>query len=106
MSDSTSSISRASSLLVSASAGCFAFGLLYLCGDKSKALNHLLNFYPPSGALSGVLVLGTLTWLLCWAVLAARWSRKPPATTFAVNLSIALLLVALLFTFPPFVRSI
>lgn len=106
MSDPTPNISRVSSLLVSASAGCFAFGLLYLCGDKSKALNHLLAVYPPSGALSGVLVLGTLTWLLCWAVLAARWSRRSPSTAFAVNLSMALLLAALLFTFPPFVRGI
>ena len=106
MNTRTEDIVRASSLLVSSAAGCFAFGLLYLFGDKSKEINHLLSVYPPSGALSGVLLVGTLVWLVCWLVLAMQWRKRAPSVRFAVNLAVLLLLAALLFTFPPFVRGI
>jgi hypothetical protein len=91
-------------MLVSAATGCFSIGLFYLLGDKSATCNHLLSIYPASGALSGVLVLGLLVWLLCWAVLARRWSSRPPNVATAIRMSILLLLVSLLLTFPPFVR--
>ncbi|MDE1178796.1 MAG: hypothetical protein PW789_19655 [Edaphobacter sp.] len=106
MSQHPNSIASASAALVASSFGCFTFGLLYLLGDKSKALNKLLSFYVPSGALSGVLVLGTLVWLLSWAILSRRWSTNPPAVGIATSLAILLLLASLLLTFPPFVRLI
>jgi hypothetical protein len=106
MTTSANKIGAPAALLVGAAAGCFTFGLLYLVGDKSKAINRLLSVYPPSGALSGVLLLGTLVWLLCWVVLSIRWRTQPPSTKFAVNLATILLLAALLLTFPPFVRGI
>ena len=106
MSRSERNIATPASLLVSASAGCLAFGLLYLIGDKSKGFNHLLSVYPPSGALSGVLLFGTLLWLACWIVLSIRWRTRPPSAKFAINLAILLMLGALLLTFPPFVRGI
>jgi hypothetical protein len=96
----------AAAMLVAASTGCFAFGVLYLLGDKSKVINKLLGLYPPSGALSGVLILGTLAWLICWGVLSLRWRSRPPAISFAVNVAIWLLIASLLLTFPPLVRLI
>jgi hypothetical protein len=91
-------------MLVSAGAGCFSIGLFYLLGDKSVACNRLLSIYPASGALSGILVLGLVVWILCWAILARRWSSRPPNVTTAVRMAILLLLGSLLLTFPPFVR--
>jgi fluoride ion exporter CrcB/FEX len=104
MSELRENAAAASSMLVASSVGCFVFGLLYLLGDKSKAANHLLSFYPPSGALSGVLIVGSIVWLICWGLLHRRWSAEPPSTTFAVKVATALLLASLLLTFPPFVR--
>lgn len=100
------STAGALALLVGASAGCLAFGLLYLAGDKSKAINHLLSLYTPSGALSGVLAVGTLVWIAAWLTLHTLWSRNPPAVKTAVHLALLLLLGALLFTFPPLVRGL
>ena len=104
MSQPSTHIASASAVLVAASAGCFTFGLLYLLGDKSKAINKLLSLYVPSGALSGVLIAGTLIWLLTWTILARRWTTNPPSASRAATIAIALLLASLLLTFPPFVR--
>jgi hypothetical protein len=100
----TEASASASAMLVSAGAGCFSIGLFYLLGDKSAACNRLLSVYPASGALSGILVLGVVVWILCWAILARRWSSRPPNVTTAVRMAILLLLGSLLLTFPPFVR--
>jgi len=106
MSRAASQIAAASAAMVAAAAGCFTYGLLYLLGDKSKAINKALSFYTPSGALSGVFIVGTLVALVFWWVLAKRWSTRPSAAAGAVRIAIALLLMGLLFTFPPFVRFI
>jgi hypothetical protein len=94
----------ACSMLVASSTGCFAFGLLYLLGNSSPAINRLLSVYPPSGALSGVLLFGTLIFLLSWAALSYLWSRRPPSTSFAVRIALLLLGGGLLLTSPPLVR--
>jgi hypothetical protein len=94
----------ACSMLVASSVGCFAFGLLYLLGNSSPAMNRLLGVYPPSGALSGVLLFGTLSFLLSWAGLSYLWSRRPPSCSFAVRAALMLLAGGLLLTFPPLVR--
>jgi len=94
----------ACSMLVASSVGCFTFGLLYLLGNSSPAINRLLGVYPPSGALSGVLLLGSLIFLLSWATLSYFWSKRPPSCSFAVKMALALLAGSLLLTFPPLVR--
>ena len=94
----------ACSMLVASAAGCFAFGVLYLLGNSSAAINKLLSVYPPSGALSGVLLLGSLIFLLSWAALSHLWSKRPPSSSFAVKMALALLAGSLLLTFPPLVR--
>lgn len=96
----------ACSMLVASSVGCFSFGLLYLLGNSSPAVNHMLGVYPPSGALSGVLVFGSLIFLLSWAALSYLWRRRPPSCAFAVRMALVLLAGGLLLTFPPLVRLI
>ncbi|HEX2919143.1 MAG TPA: hypothetical protein VHN81_11505 [Edaphobacter sp.] len=96
----------ACSMLVASSIGCFSFGLLYLFGNSSPAINHLLEVYQPSGALSGVLLFGSLIFLFSWAALSYLWSRRPPSCNFAVRMALVLLAGGLLLTFPPLVRLI
>ena len=94
----------ACSMLVASSIGCFSFGVLYLLGNSSPAINHLLSVYPPSGALSGVLLFGSLIFVFSWAALSYLWSRRPPSSSFAVRMALVLLAGGLLLTFPPLVR--
>ena len=88
--------------LLAAGIGCFAFGLLALAGDAIQPVNRLLRFWPPSGALSGVSTCAVVIWLAVWYRLARRWRDRDVALMPVALGSVALLLVALLLTFPPF----
>ena len=61
-----------------------------------------LNFYHPSGPLSGVTTVAIALWLVCWAVLAIRWRNKTLAFGKVSVLAFLCLALGLLLTFPPF----
>jgi len=69
----------AAAALLSCGIGCFALGVLAVAADGSPRLSSALNFYNPTGALSGVTTAAVAFWLICWAVLAARWKHKSVA---------------------------
>jgi hypothetical protein len=82
--------------------GCFALGLLAVAADGSKHLANALNFYHPTGPLSGVTTVAIALWLLCWAVLAVRWRKKTLAFARVSTFAFLFLALGLLLTFPPF----
>jgi hypothetical protein len=88
--------------ILAAGIGCAAMGILAFAGDASDAIGKFLNFYNPTGALSGVTTLGILAWLVSWFALSRLWANSNVAIG-RVNLSaFILLLVGFLLTFPPF----
>ncbi len=87
--------------IVAAGAGCFAMGVLAVAGDASKRVAGLLNFYTPSGPLSGVSTMAVMVWLAVWMVLARLWHGKTVAMGRANAAAFLLLAVGLLLTFPP-----
>jgi hypothetical protein len=89
--------------ILAAAVGCFALAVLACAGDKSAAIKKLLNFYNPTGPLSGVTTVAILTWLVTWGVLEWRWQSKTVAVTRITGLALALLGLSLLLTFPPVV---
>jgi len=82
--------------------GCFALGVLAVAGDGSKRLAAALNLYNPTGPLAGVTTVAIAIWLVCWAVLAARWKNKSLAFGKVSALAFLFLALGLLLTFPPF----
>jgi hypothetical protein len=82
--------------------GCFALGALAVAADGSKRLATALNFYNPTGPLSGVATVAIALWLVCWALLAARWRNKSLAFAKVSALAFVFLALGLLLTFPPF----
>lgn len=82
--------------------GCFALGVLAVAADGSKRLADALNFYNPSGALSGVTGVAIALWLIAWAVLAGLWKHKTVALVKVSATAFLLLALSLLLTFPPF----
>ena len=56
-------------MILAAGIGCAMIGILALAGDASDAIGKLLNFYNPTGTLSGVTTVGIVVWLLAWFVL-------------------------------------
>jgi len=88
--------------LLAAGIGCAVLGILALAGDASDAIGKFLNFYNPTGTLSGVTDLAILAWLVSWFVLNRAWRDRTVAMVRVSVLSFALLAVGFLLTFPPF----
>ena len=82
--------------------GCFLLGVLAVAADGSKGLAAALNFYHPTGPLSGVTTVAITLWLVCWVVLATRWRNKTLAFAKVSALAFLCLAIGLLLTFPPF----
>jgi len=88
--------------ILAAGIGCGALGLLAFVGDASETLGRALNFYNPTGSLSGVTTLAILVWLGSWCILERTWRRREVAMHTINAISFALLAVGFLLTFPPF----
>ena len=88
--------------LLSAGIGCFTLAALAFAADKSAALKLQLIFYRPTGPLSGVTSVALAIWIILWLVLDGRWKNRSIALGRITQISISLLVLALLLTFPPF----
>jgi hypothetical protein len=91
----------AAAAVLSCGLGCFLLGVLAVAADGSKALASALNFYNPSGPLSGVTTVAITLWFILWAILATRWKNKSVAFARVSIAAFAFLALGLLFTFPP-----
>jgi hypothetical protein len=87
--------------ILSAGIGCFALAVLALAADKLADFKSILNFYRPTGPLSGVTTTAILIWILTWAALEWRWGRKTVALGRVTAVSLVLLGIGFLLTFPP-----
>jgi hypothetical protein len=91
----------AAAAILAAGLGCFTLALLSLSGDASKAIAHGLTFCVPTGPLSGVTTLGIVAWLAAWLVGHWMWRSRTVAVRRAALVSLALVVLGLLLTFPP-----
>jgi hypothetical protein len=89
--------------ILAAGIGCGALGILAFAGDASDALGKLLNFYNPTGTLSGVTTVAILVWVGAWFILDRLWHGRTVSMTTVNVLAFAGLIVGFLLTFPPFV---
>jgi hypothetical protein len=89
--------------ILSAGIGCFILAVLAFAADKSASFKSALIFYKPTGALSGDSILAIGVWLICWALLEARWRRQDVALKGVCWAAFALLGMSFLLTFPPIV---
>jgi hypothetical protein len=88
--------------ILAAGIGCAAMGILAFAGDAWDGIGKALNWYNPSGTLSGVTSLAILIWLVSWFALDRLWREKTVAMVRINVWSFALLAVGFLLTFPPF----
>jgi len=87
--------------ILAAGIGCGVMGILAFAGDASDAIGKALNWYNPTGTLSGVTTLAILVWLVSWFALDRLWRDRTVAMGGINLLSFALLILAFLITFPP-----
>jgi hypothetical protein len=88
--------------ILAAGIGCAAVGILAFAGDASGAIGRLLNFYNPTGTLSGVTTVAIIVWLVAWFALHRLWQAQTVAMLKVSVAAFALLAVGFLLTFPPF----
>lgn len=87
--------------MLAAGAGSFLLGVFAILGDQSAAWKKFFIFSKPTGPLSGVTTSAIVAWLLAWAVLHARWSKRDVSLGPICAAAFALLILGLLLTFPP-----
>jgi hypothetical protein len=87
--------------MLAAGIGSISLAILASAADKSAAVKNSLNFYKPTGALSGVTTVAILTWLAIWVILELRWRTRTVAAGRILAIAFLLLGLSLLLTFPP-----
>ena len=75
---------------------CFA-----ILADQSASIKSLMNFYKPTGPLSGVTTCAIVAWLAVWLILHRRWSWRNVEVGRVVAAAFILLFLGFLLTFPP-----
>lgn len=88
--------------ILAAGIGCAAVGVMAILRDAFVPIANLLNFYKPSGPLSGVTTVAVVVWLSAWFILASLWRKRNVNLSKVNPTAFALLAVGLLLTFPPF----
>jgi hypothetical protein len=89
--------------MLAAGIGSFVLAAIAFAGDKSVPLKNCLNFYKPTGPLSGVTTVAIVVWFLTWSVLEWRWRKRSVAMGRISLVSLVLLILSILLTFPPIV---
>jgi hypothetical protein len=89
--------------MLAAAMGCCVLGILALAGDKSAGMRNGLNFYKPTGPLSGVTTSAIAIWVVSWCFLEWRWRKKTIAIGRVTAIALVLLFLSFLLTFPPVV---
>lgn len=87
--------------VLAAGIGSLAVAVFAIVADKSAPIKILLNFYKPTGPLSGVTTCAIVVWLAVWALLHWRWSWRNVAARRVTVAAFILLFLSLLLTFLP-----
>jgi asparagine N-glycosylation enzyme membrane subunit Stt3 len=87
--------------ILAAGIGSVALGVFTLLADAINGMKSFLNFYSPTGPLSGVTTLAIVVWLAAWFVLAKKWNGRDVAMKWVNGVAFLLLAVGFALTFPP-----
>lgn len=93
---------RGAAAILAAGIGCAAVGVFAILRDAFPPVANALNFYKPSGPLSGVTTLAVVIWLVAWFILARRWHNVNVQLGKVNTAAFVLLAIGILLTFPPF----
>lgn len=85
--------------LLSGGIGAFAMGAVVLLNEAG--LFSAPTLYAPAGGVSGRTTLATIVWLVAWAVLHNRWKGRDIAPGRVGAVTLTLIALGVLGTFPP-----
>lgn len=79
--------------------GAFAMGLFVVLNEAGVFAAPAL--YDPAGGVTGRTAFAVVTWLVAWAVLHQRWKNREVAAGRVHALTLSLILLGIVLTFPP-----
>ncbi|MFD0368032.1 hypothetical protein [Streptomyces sp. NPDC059071] len=91
-----------SAAIIAAGIGAVVLGLLTTLAEADESVSDGLNWNDAVGPLSGKSTLAVAVWLLAWGILHIALRNKQYETTRALVLSLVLIALGVLGTFPPF----
>jgi len=92
---------KGAAAILAAGIGSFLVALFAILGDQSVFFKKHFIFYTPTGPLSGVTTCAIIGWLVAWFILYRLWHGRNVAIRPISAISIILLFLGLLLTFPP-----
>ena len=92
----------AAAAILATGIGSLMLGLLTIVSAAPGWIHTILTFYPPSGVLSGQTTIAVLAWLVAWGILAWRWQHRQVKFTRVFMVTLLLIGLGLVGTFPPF----
>jgi hypothetical protein len=84
---------------LAAGIGAFAVGLFVVLNETGLYAAPAL--YGPAGGVTGRTAFAVAVWLIAWAVLHSRWKSKEIGRRRIQTVTLVLILLALVLTFPP-----
>jgi hypothetical protein len=85
--------------ILAAGIGAFAMALFVILNEAGLFVAPTL--YGPAGGVTGRTTFATLVWLVAWGVLHTRWRARQLAPGRVFGLTLVLVGVGVLGTFPP-----
>ena len=82
--------------------GAAALGVVTTLAEVSEGLRSWLQWSDAVGPLSGKVLVAVAVWLVAWAILHLALRRRPYETRRALVVSLVLIAVGVLGTFPTF----
>ena len=76
------------------------YGILIILSERVSAVGTALNWYNPSGPLSGTTSLAVILWLVLWAILGNQWKDKDVNFQSTATIALVLLVIGVLLTIP------
>jgi hypothetical protein len=92
----------AAAAFLAAGIGSLALGLFVILAEALNSVKNALNFYNPVGPLSGKTTVAIAVWLAAWIILHSSWKNKQVNFAGVFTVSLILIILGLLGTFPPF----
>ncbi len=85
--------------ILASGVGACAIGLLVVLHETGLFVSPSL--YAPAGGLSGRTTFAVLTWLIAWGVLHARWRERSVSPRPVFGITLVLIGLGVLGSFPP-----
>jgi hypothetical protein len=91
--------------IIAGGIGAAALGLFTTLAEASEGVKDWLQWSDAVGPLSGKVLMAVLVWLVAWAILHLALRNKPYETRRALVISLVLIGLGVLGTFPLFFQA-